>query len=383
MTELLEEIDRSFSSFEKAAKTNTWLADAGSFAEEAITRDAQTAKTEGDRAADIDLARFVVGAILRDGGDLRGKITDQTFEVRLPGAWGVDLNDTPGAEPESRSARVTVNKDVLFDAQKRPVGFLGRSHPLVRHAIDRVRHTSLGDGAGSAGGVDPRASAVAGAVAEPTLICTFLARIMSGAGRELERVVSVNVSEGKPPKYSGDPHAWLAAADPDRAISPTGVWDKHFARWVGGAADLTRTAGIAAAAGFMATGQAFSKEARESIVTERTELERWVSERAADLIPGAASKASQPALFETTQPKQAKPAPAPATTPLAKLENLRGDASQSTKFRSEVEAVLKTYHSRLDRLNARQNLSEPEITPLGILMVVPEALAPAGGKHGA
>ncbi len=35
---------------------------------------------------------------------------------------------TPPAQPESRSARVTVNKDVLFDAQKRPVGFLGRSH---------------------------------------------------------------------------------------------------------------------------------------------------------------------------------------------------------------------------------------------------------------
>lgn len=383
VTELLEEIDRSFSSFEKAAKTNTWLADAGSFAEEAVTREAQTAKTEGDRAADIDLARFVVGAILRDGGDLRGKITDQTFEVRLPGAWGVDLNDTPGAEPESRSARVTVNKDVLFDAQKRPVGFLGRSHPLVRHAIDRVRHTSLGEGAGNAGGIDPRASAVAGAVTEPALICTFLARIMSGAGRELERVVSVSVTQGKPPKYSEDPHAWLAAADPDRAINPTGIWDKHFARWVGGATDLTRTAGVAAATGFMATGQAFIKEARMAVANERAELERWLGERASDLIPGATQKAEQPALFDAKQPKQAKPAAAPATTPLEKLQRLRGDANQSTKFRSEVEAVLKTYHSRLDRLNARQNLSEPEITPLGILMVVPEALSPAGGKHGA
>ncbi len=87
-------------------------------------------------------------------------------------------------------------------------------------------------------------------------------------------------------------------------------------------------------------------------------------------------KAEQPALFDAKQPKQAKPAAAPATTPLEKLERLRGDAAQSTKFRSEVEAVLKTYHSRLDRLIARQNLSEPEITPLGILMVVPKALAP-------
>ncbi len=86
MTELLEEIDRSFSSFEKAAKTNTWLADAGSFADEAITREAQTAKTEGDRAADIDLARFVV---VRFSATARPPWQDHRPDIRNTSSGGV------------------------------------------------------------------------------------------------------------------------------------------------------------------------------------------------------------------------------------------------------------------------------------------------------
>jgi hypothetical protein len=37
------------------------------------------------------------------------------------------------------------------------VGFLGRAHPLVRRALERVRHLSYG----GAAGLDPRVSAVA------------------------------------------------------------------------------------------------------------------------------------------------------------------------------------------------------------------------------
>ena len=62
----------------------------------------------------------------------------------------------PGCDPDSRVIRLTTNKDVLIDDQKRLVGYLGRAHPLVRHAIDRVRHTSLGDGTGQ---TDSRAGA--------------------------------------------------------------------------------------------------------------------------------------------------------------------------------------------------------------------------------
>lgn len=385
--EMLEEIDRSFGNFEKAAKTNAWLGEAGSYAEESVAQEAKNAKSEGDRAADIDLARFVTDAIKRDGGSVTGKLADPVFTVRLPGAWGVDLSDVPGADPETKTVRLTIDQDVLIDDQKRPVGFLGRAHPLVRHAIDRVRHTALGEGAGAGNTqVDPRASVVAGNVAVPTLICTFLARVNSGAGRELERVISVTITKGGQPSYSPDPTAWLGFATSEAAISPTGMWDKHFAPWIGGANDLTKKAGLAAAVGFTDAGQTFVREARENITKERWELERWLTERTAELVPGAKTKTDEPALFDVKK-APAKAVPSRPSTPLEQLQAIGTDDTQSSRLRSEVDAALRIYRTRLQRLADRERLSDPEITPLGILMVVPQSLVPAqaggGGKHGA
>ena len=95
---------------------------------------------------------------------------------------------------------MTTDKDVVIDDDKRLVGFVGRAHPLVRHAIDRVRYSSIGEA--GAGEIDHRASAAKAAVPTPLLICTYLARIVSGQGRELERVVAVTMSSGNDPDSS-------------------------------------------------------------------------------------------------------------------------------------------------------------------------------------
>ena len=364
--ELLEEIDRSFSSFERAAKSHAWLAEAGLHAEESALKAAGAAKDAGDRTAGVDLAGFVVDAVLRDGGDRKGELADPSFELKLPGSWGVDLSDTPGADGDSRTILLTTNKDVMLDDSKRPVSYLGRAHPLVRHAIDRVRHTSLGE---NSGGIDARASAVKAKVAKPALICTFLARVDSAAGREFERVVAVRLSASDKPSYSDSPQSWLELAQLKDAIPAKDVWEKHFAAWAQGQLDTARQV---AHDSFAAVGAQFIEEASAGVAREKADLENWLSERANELIPTVQPHKSD--LFSA--PAQATPRPA-LTTPTERLEAIRTDQSQPSKLRSQIGAVLKLYDDRMQRLELRGRLSAPEVTPLGLLMVVPE------GKHDA
>jgi ERCC4-related helicase len=356
--ELLAEIDRAFSTFENAAKSNAWLADAGLHADEAAMKDADQAKDAGDRAAGVDLVRFVVDAVRRDGGQLIGQISDPVFQLKLPGSWGVDLSDTPGVDPDSRVIRLTTNKDVLIDDEKRLVGYLGRAHPLVRHAIDRVRHTSLGDGSA---GSDHRAAVVKANVSEPTLFCTFLARVNSAAGREFERVVAVRLAKDTESTFCADPREWLQFASFESAVAPAGVWEKQFG-WAPAHLDETRKAAEAA---FASIGSQFIETARRTLTREQTELESWLVNRAAELVP--AEHMPQGVLFDKSSAAPKRP-----ETPLERLEALRSNNDQPTRLRGQADAVIKLYEDRLNRLKLRDQLSPPEIIPLGLLMVIPE-----------
>ena len=71
--ELLEEIDRSLKGFEQAARTNTWLGEAGLNAEEKLLAEASEARAAGDRVGAVDLAAFVCDAVRLDGGQLVGQ----------------------------------------------------------------------------------------------------------------------------------------------------------------------------------------------------------------------------------------------------------------------------------------------------------------------
>lgn len=371
--ELLEEIDRSFKAFEKAAKSNAWLADAGLYADDAAMTAAGKAHDAGVQASGVDLARFVVDAVLRQGGKIEGKLTDQVFSLTLPGDWRLDLTDVPGCDPDSRVVRLTTNKNVLIDDQKRLVGYLGRAHPLVRHAIDRVRHTSLGDGTGQ---TDSRAAVVQASVSEPTLYCTYLARVNSGAGREFERVVAVRLTQSAKPAYCPEPGEWLQLASVDAAKSPIGVWEQQFARWapaqLGGA---QRTATDA----FAPTGQAFIKETESVIAREMAELDKWLVERVAELAPDVV--APERTLFDPVEPVAA-PKPLPRT-PAERLAAIHADTSQSPRLRNKADALLKLYRQRRDRLQLRGQFTSPEVVSLGMLMVVPEETpAGKGVKHG-
>ncbi len=59
------------------------------------------------------------------------------------------------------------------------------------------------------------------------------------------------------------------------------------------------------------------------------------------------------------------------------MAELAGSARVSPRKRGEAETVLRLYRQRTADLHARLSLGEPEVVPLGLLMLVPE------GKHGA
>ena len=197
--ELLEEIDRSLKGFEQAAKTNAWLGDAGLNAEESLIKEASEAESRGKRAESVDLSSFVASAVLLDGGDLvEGGPASATMALRVPPAWVYGLERLPGYDPERRIIRLTSNMELTKDADGNEIGYLGRAHPLVRRALDRVRNLSFGGGGSS--GQDSRASAVRADVPAPALLCTFLGRVSSRHGREFERVLAVRVGAGATPR---------------------------------------------------------------------------------------------------------------------------------------------------------------------------------------
>ena len=229
--ELLEEIDRSLQGFERAATANTWLGADGLNAEASLFAEADQARQRGEILNSVDLTRFVRDAVLLEGGNVR-EVAPEITELTLPSTWMPGLKGTPGIDVDTRTARLTAKLEVTQDAQKREVGFLGRAHPLVRRALDRVRHLALG---GTATSVDQRISAVAGDMPEPTLLFTFLGRIHSRAGREFEQVLSILVRPSAATEFVSNSERWLALADPANAINTRDIWINHFASWAQGA----------------------------------------------------------------------------------------------------------------------------------------------------
>lgn len=366
--ELLEEIDRSFQHFEQAARTNSWLGTEGSYADDEVVQSADQAKRAGEQSLQVDLASFVLDALRMDGAAITGAATDSWFSVRLPANWALPLQDTPGADAATRVVRLTTNKDVVVveDAGARHlVGYLGRAHPLVRFAIDRVRFSSMG---GQSHQLDARATAVKGAVSHPTLFCTFLARVHSDDGREVERVVAVRLTSAGEPVWCATPDTWLAHAN--NAIDPTGVWERDFAAWAPAKREAARSLALES---FTREAESILEELRQTVRRENDDLNRWLEERAAEFAPS--NDTLQRDIFDTGQTTpQRTPVP---TDPRGRIEYFSKAAGLTPTQRNEAAAVLKTYTERAQRLERRARLHPPEIREIGLLMVVPEA------RHGA
>src|SRR5690606_16823376 len=142
--------------FERAARTHAWLGEAGLYAESQVTDAAARAQAEGAAASRTELVSFVEMAL---EAEVPGSVTrhdDGTRILRLPRHWAHGLEDLPGFDPDTRTLRVAAAGGDSM-AGEESVAILGRAHPLVRRAIERVRHLRVQSGGGW---LDPRVSVV-------------------------------------------------------------------------------------------------------------------------------------------------------------------------------------------------------------------------------
>ncbi len=369
--ELLEEIDRSLKGYEQAARTSAWLGEAGLNAEEPLLEEATEARALGGRVSKVDLAAFVCNAVRLHGGQVAGRIDDDHFTLRLPPAWCHGLEDLPGYDPSKRLVRLTTKLDVTRDSADNPVGYLGRAHPLVRRALDRVRNLSFGGTATT--GRDPRASAAVADVPEPTLLYTFLGRLSSRAGRELERVLAVQVIASGTTHVFDTAAQWAPLADPDKAIRTTDLWDQHFKTWGQDAGDRAEQAALAS---FQPLAQQFVAERTRSLEAERESHQQWLQKRCEEITGTPQKAAVQRTFFDDVSASGGEAVAPPAwisiADPAERLAAFATDHHQPPSKRTEADGVLRVYRQRTAILDSLAALGEPEMIPLGVLMLIPE-----------
>lgn len=367
--ELLEEIDHSLRGFEKAAQSHTWLGDAGLNSEDKLLADADTAYRNGQRVSTVNLARFVTDALLLDGGQVRSEISEQVFEVVLPAAWRHELDQLPGYDPATGAVRLTTQMDLTHDARNRTVGFLGRAHPLVRRALDRVRNLSLG---GRTQHVqDNRVSVARAAIDEPALLLTFLGRVSSKAGRELDRVLAVKISRDRTADFYASGDEWIGYANPEKAERTRDVYRDYFADWFTTAEERARDV---AREGFAPLADEFRKRREADLYDEQLQQEQWLRQRAEEITGQVRDHVIQVPLFGDGESEISlvRPDWETKTDPAERLAAFATDASQQPRLRSEADGVLRIYRQRRTAIEARAAMNDPELLPLGALMLLPE-----------
>jgi ERCC4-related helicase len=369
--ELLAEMDRAIGGFEKAAKTHAWLGGQGLNADPARVEEADRAKVTGERLGGLDLLGFVTDAVQADARAASAvtEIEPDVLSITLPHAWRHGIDDVPGWNPAAGRLLVTKNASVVRTTGGESVGFLGRAHPVVRRALDRVRNLPVLSGAST---LDRRVSVVTGDELE--MLFTFLCTVRSAAGRELERVMAVRVTPDGEPAALSDPPDWLSLAARNRQTATKGVWEQSFAGWSNGQEERCRRA---AARAFEAIYGGFSEAHIREVSTEKLELSRWLADRAEALCGPRRQEAGfdrQLGLGFDSGQLELRHADVPrwkiSTDPVERLASLKADGNEPPAARQEADGVLQLYNKRTDRLERRSELEPKAPQTLGLLLVV-------------
>ncbi|MCA0454913.1 MAG: DEAD/DEAH box helicase [Chloroflexi bacterium] len=344
---LLEEVDKSLRRFEQSARIHSWIND-GAAADE-FARDRATKALEvGRKAGDVDLMDFVKQAVRAEGGQSREK--DGITWLTLPQSWRYGLENVPGWSVERGTLVVTSDLNKLTDENQEPVGFLGRAHPVVRRAIEHVRHQALGQESG----LDRRVSAARSTDGQKALIFTFLGRVNSRIGREYERVIAVKVYENMTTEVFTEPRDWLPGTDD--GIATQKLWDNEFAGW---GDEAWQVAQAAAEVRFEELGSSFSSTYRRKFEDEQFALERWYAERV-DALVGQSEVESLP-LFEGLKD--------PQKSPFERLEAFIRQQDPNNRERLEGLALQDFYKRRHDRIQQHLALDSAGTSLLGMLML--------------
>jgi len=368
--DLMSELDRVFTGFDRAAKSLQWLADGGLSADERLLGDAAKARAQSGALIGEDLLAFVLDALRSQSADSVQERADGIIALRLPPDWRAGIDDMPGYDAGTHTLLVTRDLEQTHDADKRSVGFLGRAHPIVRVTLERVRNLRLGPGQSQ---LDRRASAASWPGARPELLCTFLCRMQSQAGREFERVVAVQLGPDGVPQVFLEPKGWLGRTDSKNAVSPKDLWTHSFESWA--PARMAEPARSAAAAAFEPLAMAFAEQHTEDLAREQSGLGAWLRLRAEQIC--GSPEVPQLGLFERGSEAVSWRT---ASDPVERLAGFSQDPAVPHRLRQEAAGCLELHRRRLEALIRRLALSKAEVLPLGLLMLVPAGHLPQGRR---
>ncbi len=352
--DLLLEIGHAFEGFDRSAVRHGWLTDQGLNASEARILAASDANRSSEGSlGHIDLPDFVAAVIAADsGGTVSGRDS-----LRLPDDWLAGLEDLAEFDQERRVLRFTRDRTKLCDSQGRPLAFLGRAHPVVRHAI--VRAQRLDDGV-----LDNRVSVARADEGAPlAVLLTFSAEMRSAARVEFHKVIAVLLPvRGKAVEVS-EPERWLRLAVLDRPIPRTDVWRRLFARWV---PDRRHEAEAAARAAIARDVSRLMADHQGWIDREAKRLQDWLRGRADDICGEFVPRTGD--LFGVT-------ADGPAwqfrSAPLDRLAAFVADPDNPPARRREAGNAVELFERGRKDLGARACLVPTVLRPIGMLMLVP------------
>lgn len=366
--EVLSQFDAVFAEFEKTSKNHAWLGTQGLEADPKRLAEAESARLRGAASGVRDLLSFVTAAVRADSTDANAvrRTSEGIWELRLPQPWILGLDpQMPGWDAGARLMRTTEDMNQTRDADGHKVGFLGRAHPLVARALDRVRNIRFGSNQIE---LDRRIAAAYGDTREPALLYTFLGRVQSLAGREFERVLAVLLRPDGERTVMLEPSAWLPWTESDRAAPSASAWEHFFQAWARADNPDAQAAAVAA----FATGPAaeFLTQHSTTLADERRQLQSWLRTRTNEI---CGPRTAQEGLFTEAQLQVF--AWKFLADDVERLAAFATDASLKPRQRSEASGVLEVYRHRTDELARRAALSPPEAVPLGLLMLVPREVA--------
>lgn len=366
--ELLAEVERAMAGYEKAAKTSAWLGEVGLNAEAHLMAEAARARDEGERLGAVELMDFVCNALEADAGGsgaVRPGSGDDVV-LRLPPVWTHGLRDIPGYDSDERTLRLTTDRHRTRDEAGRRLGYLGRAHPVVRRALDRVRNLRFGE---ADAWLDRRVSAIEVNADAPAILCTFLGVVDSERGHELERVLAVRVDESEASEVFSEPDAWIALIEGGRPTATRDLWTSRFASWApaarGVALDAARTA-------FSQLADSALNTHRSLISAEQRELDLWLRARA-EALCGRVVQAQADLFGDAPR----LPRWQTLDDPTARLAAFATDGANAPAARREADGVLRLHEKRHKDLAARADARVLDPLPLGLLMMVP-----SGGTGG-
>ncbi len=361
--ELMSEIDKSFGIYKTSSDSKISILETG------VNNDSQFVSLAADASKNagkynmMGLLKFVTSAVSFDGGS--DKLKKGITEIKLPQTWEFALEDLPGYDKDAHLIRLTEDLGITEDENKMAVGYLGRSHPIVKKAIERVK--SIGFIMNNTARSDPRVTAIRDKVKKPKILYTFSGIIQSKKQKIYEIVFAITVDKEGNIDEIHDAAELTQYAKIEKAIDASGIWERHFKIW---AADVGKNINAKAESVFGPKADKFFSDHIKKLEKEKYELTDRFNKRVWELTGGVNTE-SQIDLFETPDAK-ARSIWIEIEEPRERLLKFSQDKGVFRSKRSTADTVLKNYSERMKVLEMLSEVDFKGIRQLGMMMIISE-----------